>query len=54
MLFHSVIEKAVVPIIKLIDNQTLVHIDISFNTSNGKEAASLVKVTRNIEKLRCR
>jgi len=39
----SVIEKAVVPIIKLIDNQTLVHIDISFNTSNGKEAASLVK-----------
>lgn len=39
----SVIENAVVPIIKLIDSQTLVHIDISFNTSNGKEAAALVK-----------
>jgi non-canonical poly(A) RNA polymerase PAPD5/7 len=39
----SVIEKAVVPIIKLIDSQTLVHIDISFNTSNGQEAAGLVK-----------
>ena len=37
------IENTVVPIIKLIDNQTLVHIDISFNTSNGKEAAALVK-----------
>ena len=37
------IEKAVVPIIKLIDSQTLVHIDISFNTSNGQEAAGLVK-----------
>jgi len=39
----SVIEKAVVPIIKLIDSQTMVHIDISFNTSNGQEAAVLVK-----------
>ena len=38
-----VIEKAVVPIIKLIDSQTMVHIDISFNTSNGQEAAVLVK-----------
>jgi len=38
----SVIENAVVPIIKLVDNQTMVHIDISFNTSNGQEAASLV------------
>lgn len=39
----SVIENTVVPIIKFIDNQTLVQIDISFNTSNGKEAATLVK-----------
>jgi len=39
----SVIENTVVPIIKLIDSQTHVHIDISFNTSNGREAAALVK-----------
>ena len=38
-----VIEKAVVPIIKLIESNTLVHVDISFNTSNGREAAALVK-----------
>lgn len=39
----TVIEKAVVPIIKLIESNTLVHVDISFNTSNGREAAALVK-----------
>ena len=37
-----VIENAVVPIIKLVDSQTMVNIDISFNTSNGQEAAALV------------
>ena len=40
---NLVIEKAVVPIIKLIESNTLVHVDISFNTSNGREAAALVK-----------
>lgn len=39
----TVIEKTVVPIIKLIETNTLVHVDISFNTPNGREAAALVK-----------
>lgn len=45
----SVIENAVVPIIKLVDSASMVHIDISFNTSNGQEAATLVnKYLRSI------
>lgn len=40
----KVLDKASVPIIKLTDLQTRVHVDISFNTSNGIKSAKLIVV----------
>uniref|UniRef100_T1K335 Poly(A) RNA polymerase mitochondrial-like central palm domain-containing protein n=1 Tax=Tetranychus urticae TaxID=32264 RepID=T1K335_TETUR len=40
----KVLDKASVPIIKLVDKNTQIQVDISFNTLNGIESAKLIKV----------
>lgn len=40
----KVLDKASVPIVKVIDKETEVRVDISFNTSNGVNSANLIKV----------
>ena len=40
----KVLDKASVPIIKLIDVQTRINVDISFNTNNGLKSVLLIKV----------
>jgi len=39
----KVLDKASVPIVKVIDKETSVRVDISFNTSNGVNSANLIK-----------
>jgi PAP-associated domain-containing protein 5 len=42
----TVLDKASVPIVKLIDKNTEIRVDISFNTSNGVKSANLIKVNK--------
>ncbi|KAL1489379.1 hypothetical protein ABEB36_014288 [Hypothenemus hampei] len=39
----KVLDKASVPIVKLVDRKTEIKVDISFNTSNGVKSAELIK-----------
>lgn len=39
----KVLDKASVPIVKVVDKETSVRVDISFNTSNGVNSANLIK-----------
>ena len=41
----TVLDKASVPIVKVIDKESGVRVDISFNTSNGVNSANLIKVS---------
>lgn len=45
----KVLDKASVPIVKVIDKETEVRVDISFNTSNGVNSANLIKVRTVME-----
>lgn len=42
----KVLDKASVPIIKLVDKNSEIQVDISFNTCNGIESAKLIKVNK--------
>ena len=42
----TVLDKASVPIVKVVDKETGVRVDISFNTSNGVNSANLIRVSR--------
>ena len=41
----TVLDKASVPIVKVVDRETGVRVDISFNTTNGVSTADLIKVS---------
>lgn len=41
----TVLDKASVPIVKVVDKETNVRVDISFNTSNGVNSANLIRVS---------
>lgn len=44
----KVLDKASVPIVKLIDRESEIRVDISFNTNNGVRSAKLIKVYARI------
>ena len=41
----KLLDKAAVPIIKFVDAQTQIKVDISFNTNNGLKSVQLIKVS---------